>query len=276
MARSRDTGVQGSSGTPGTTAAGMAALPALPAGLAALLALPAGLAAHPALPAGLAALLLAAAPALAQTTETPQLDQYLTPNIPGTGIEPGVSVLSRLRPDYESSGVRAGAFTIRPQLTESTGYDSNVLGTTRPHGSPVVETEASVVAASNWTEDSLRAALTVNDVRYPSQSQQSFTNWSAQLGGSHPFGRDILSASYSHLVLNQTVTGLDTAQLTRPFWYSIDSAQLGYRASFNRVFVTPSFQVANYAYGNSAVARRHLPAELPRPRGVGAERHRRI
>ena len=204
-------------------------------------------------PAAVALFLAMTSAAFAQNAETPQFDQYLTPNIPGTGTEPGVSVLSRVRPEYESIGVHVGAFTIRPELTESAGYDSNVLGTAKPRGSAAIETNGLVVATSNWNQDSVRAAVTVDDLRYADLPQQSFTNWTASLSGSHQFDRDVVSASYTHLNLNEVDTGLDTVQLARPLSYTIDSAQLGYRVNLNRVFITPSLEVATYAYGNSAV-----------------------
>ncbi len=208
--------------------------------------------------AGVPALVLlagASRPARAQVAETPLLDQLLQPSGAGggTAFQPGVTVTSRARPDYDSSGVQAGNFVIRPEIFESAGYESNVLGTARPHGSAVIETNASVTAASDWAQSSVRASLAVDDVRFPNQPQQSFTNWSADVSGSHEFGVDVATAGYSHLTLSQTPGGLDVPQLQQPLSYSIDSVRLGYRANFARTYLTPAVEVASYDFGSSLV-----------------------
>lgn len=181
------------------------------------------------------------------------LDQFLSPVIYGRGVEPGVTVLSRDRSDYDTSGVRVGSFIIRPQITESAGYETNVLGTNSPRGSAIIQSNGSVDAASDWSRNSVRASVRVDDYRYLDLPRQSFTNWSATLGGTYEIGRDVVSASYSHLNLTQTPRDLDVPQLSQTLNYRIDVARLEYRARFNRVTLTPAFEVANYDYGNGTV-----------------------
>lgn len=210
----------------------------------------------PGLPPGLAsglASLVGISPASAQTTVSPLLNQFITPDIYGRGVEPGVTVASRTRTDYDSPGVRAGSFVIRPLVTESLGYESNVLGTAAPHGSPVIETNASIAAASDWSRNSLRAALNIDDVRYPSQSLQSYTNWTASLDGTYEIGRDVLSAGYSHFNLNQTALELNTPQVSKPLPYVIDTGRLTYRIDLSRFAVTPGVEVAKYSFGSGSV-----------------------
>ena len=115
---------------------------------------------------------LTATPARAQVA-TPLLDALIAPNAYGGGIayQPGVTVTSRARPEYESSGVSFGNVVVRPQLSESAGYESNVLGTRKAQGSAVVVTNASLDTSSNWSNNGVRVALSVDDVRYPSLSQ---------------------------------------------------------------------------------------------------------
>ena len=179
------------------------------------------------------------------------LDQFISPNIAGVGIEPGVTVQSRARPDYDSSGVRLGSFVLRPNLMESAGYESNVLGTSQARGSPVVRTNGEVTADSDMSDGTVSAGLTVDDMRYPDQQRASYTNWTARLGGSHEFGRDTLSAQYLHLNLNQTLLDLDVPQgLNQSLAYRIDLGRLSYRATFNRLAVTPTLEVSNYSFDN--------------------------
>lgn len=193
--------------------------------------------------------------AQAQTYQTPRLDQLIPPGSAGGGIafQPGVTVTTRARPEYDSSGVTLGNFTIRPQLSEGVGYDSNVAATAKPLGSPVIETNASVAANADWATTNLQAALTVDNNRFPTQDRQSYTNWSASLGGSHAFGRDTATAFYSHQALTQTPASLDVPQLDQSLPYTIDIGNVGYRANFNRVFVAPSVTVASYSFTNGTV-----------------------
>lgn len=194
--------------------------------------------------------LAAASPAAAQ-----QLDQFLSPDIAGVANEAGVTVTARRRPDYESGGVRAGAFIIRPRLVEGVGYESNVLGTPRPRGSPVVDTDASLEVASDVSRVSVTAALTLNDVRFLDQPRQSYTNWTARLGGSYEIGRDLVSAEYAHLNLNQTVRDLDVPdRLDQSLTYRVDVGRLAYRATFNRLSLTPAVELSSYAYGSGTSA----------------------
>ena len=61
--------------------------------------------------------------------------------VPGYGVAPGVTVLSRARPDVQPLGVRAGAINLYPQLEQSVGFDSNVLGGSAARHSWVVRTQ---------------------------------------------------------------------------------------------------------------------------------------
>lgn len=181
------------------------------------------------------------------------LDPLISPNIGGFANDAGVTVISRERSDYEAGGIRAGSFVIRPRLTAGGGYESNVLGTARPRGSPFIETSGGVEAVSDVSRVNLAASLAVDDVRYLDEPRQSFTNWAARIGGSYDVGRDVVSLRYEHLNLNQTARDLDVAQqLDQTIQFSIDRAQLSYRANFNRVFLTPAFEVSSYAYSNGS------------------------
>lgn len=183
------------------------------------------------------------------------LNQYLSNDVSGSLNEAGVTVLSRRRSDYESGGIRAGSYIIRPQLTESAGYQSNVLGSSRPRGSPVVQTSGSVDVNSDVSRATVSAGLTVDDVRFVDLPRQSYTNWSARLGGSYDVGRDIVSASYQHLNINQTVRDLDVPQqLDQSLSVQIDSVRLGYQAMFSALSVTPALEVSSYSFSSGTVA----------------------
>ena len=97
-----------------------------------------------------------------------------------------------------------------------------------------------MAASGDWATTNVQAALTVDNNRYPTQDKQSYTNWSASIGGSHEFGQDVASVWFSHQALTQTPASLDVPQLDQALPYTIDIGNVAYRANFNRVFVTPA------------------------------------
>jgi hypothetical protein len=181
------------------------------------------------------------------------LDQFIAADILGIAVEPGVTVTSRQHPEYDSLGIRLGEVTIRPELNEATGYDDNVLGTKSPRGSMVLETNAKLQATYDGSLTKGYAAITVDDYRYPQERQQSYTNWTAQIGGSYEIGHDTLSVGFDHLNLAQTVRDLDVPQLDQALAFRLDTAHIDYKAVFNRVFVQPNLVVAQYSYDNGTV-----------------------
>lgn len=196
----------------------------------------------------LACYCLLAALAVAPRAQAQLLDQFISPFIGGVANDPGVTVLSRQRNDYEAGGVRAGSFIVRPRLTESTGYESNVLGRRRASGSGLLETNAALSATSDVSRASLTGMAVVDDVKYFDLPNQSYTNWSARVGGSYDIGRDTVSVQLSHENLTQTLRDLDVPLLTVPLGFTIDTARVDYRAMFNRLSVTPSFEFSHYVY----------------------------
>src|SRR5258708_27056286 len=61
--------------------------------------------------------------------------------VPGYDLAQGVTVQSRLRPDFTPLGLRAGAFQAWPTLDETIGYDSAPLPGLVHRGSWQVTTE---------------------------------------------------------------------------------------------------------------------------------------
>lgn len=192
----------------------------------------------------LAALLLAR-PAHAQL-----LDQFLPTDVYGTGAEADVTVTSRIKSDYDTGGIRAGGYVIRPRLNESFGYESNVLGRTKATGSSLVSTNAAIDATSDNSRGNVFGGASVDDTRYIDLPNQSYTNWNARVGGTYNLGRDSASVLLSHDNLNQTQRDLDVPQLTAPLPFVVDTLRTGYRAVFNRLSLMPSLEVARLSYNS--------------------------
>jgi hypothetical protein len=182
------------------------------------------------------------------------IGQFDASDIVGVGVEPGVTVMSRRRDDFDPLGIRVGSFMIRPNVSESAGFDDNVLGTSKKTSSPVFMTSGSVEAKSDWARRSLDFGLTVDDSRYTDVPKQSQTNWSASVAGSYDIGRDTAYLGYTHQNLNQTPRDLDTPALDRTIPYRIDTFRAGYNVTFNRLSLRPELALGIYSFDDGTVA----------------------
>jgi hypothetical protein len=198
----------------------------------------------------------ALAPMLSRPAQAQLFNQFLPANIYGEGVEPDVTVASRIRTGYEPIGIHAGTFTIRPLVTESVGYESNVLGLSHARGSTLLQTNASVDATSQSSRGSVNTGLSVTDNRYFDLANQSFTNWNARVGGTYSLGEDTVSVVATHENLNQTQRDLDVPQLDAPLPYTVDTIHVDYRAAFNRLSLTPSFETARYSFDSGLTGNR--------------------
>lgn len=181
------------------------------------------------------------------------LEAYFPRGVPGYGQELGVDVLSRLRPLYEEPGVRAGSFIIRPQLTEAIGYDSNPAGFSSGAGSGVLRTSPSLAVNSDWSRDSLGANLAVDSHRYWDTPRQSYTNWSASIGGGYTIGRSDLTLAYSHLSLHQTAGSIGAVPSDTPVHFQVDDLRAAYTFNLGRLSFTPNVDVRNYYFDNTTI-----------------------
>ena len=119
-----------------------------------------------------------------QAARAQLFDQIINPNVSGVQVEPGVTVLSRQRPDYDYGGIRVGSVLIRSDYSEAAGYDDNVTGTSQGRGSSFVQSRVNLGAATDLSRYGATVGLTVNDNRYLDLPRQSATDWTASAGGS--------------------------------------------------------------------------------------------
>ncbi len=181
------------------------------------------------------------------------IDQYLDQNIPGYGPLPGVTVGSRLHPEYEPGGIHLGAFTLSPSLDESFGYDSNVTGTPSPAGSAVIETNPKIALSYDQNLTQAAAQVTLDDYEYPDLASQSYHDWTAALGVTHQFGEDSGYIGASHLDLYQTPRDLDVPQLTQPIGYRVNNIRVGYTWNFSRLSLQPGVDLSWFSFDNGSV-----------------------
>ncbi len=188
------------------------------------------------------------------TATAQNLEQYFPAGVSGYGNNPGVTVLSRAREEYDAPGVRLGSIIVRPEAEQDFGYNDNVIGTPRASGSPLIETRARLSADTDWARDSLSASVNVDNQVYTSLPNQNLTNWSAAMAGTHDFGRDSASLSYTHFNLNQSPSGINSYGLGTPIPFSVEDVRLGYTAPFGRFSLSPNFEATTYGFGSGVVS----------------------
>lgn len=181
------------------------------------------------------------------------IQQYFPAGVPGYDEAPGVTVRSRERPLYDAPGVHLGAFLFRPQWAEGIGYDSNVTGLAGGPGSALVRSAAAVSAASLWQANRLAAEVSADDRRYLDAPRQSFTNWTAALGGTLGPGRDALTVSFAHFTLNETAAEVGALRADTPIRYDVEDVRASYAARLGRLTLTPGLAVQAYDFTSAVV-----------------------
>ncbi len=206
--------------------------------------------ANPEKPAGLACcvaacclLCLSTPSARAQILET-----YLPAQVLGVD-----SFLAQPPPDYTAQGVRFGDFVLHPQVQESIGYDSNVLGQAGSPGSPHIETSATLQGASDWSRDQLGVYANVDNIQTPALSALSYTNTTASLAGALDIDRDQLRGSYTYLQYHLLPNQIGGLGLNQVLPITTNDLRAAYAANFARVAIIPSIDINTYRYGNAVV-----------------------
>ncbi len=188
-----------------------------------------------------------------EATRAQFIGEYLPGGTSGHQQEPGVTVASRLRPLYQPLGVRIGDFFLHSQLTEATGFNSNVAGLTGSPGSWFGRTGGSVAINSDWSRDQLGAALSVDDAHFLSTPRQDYTDWTASLGGAMTLGRQSLALTYTHLSLHEDPTQIGSVLSSTPIPYQVEDLRSSYTFDRGRVSVTPRIDVQLYRFGDATL-----------------------
>lgn len=181
------------------------------------------------------------------------LNTLFPEGVPGYGTQAGVTVLSRLRTEFDPPGIREGAFRLFPRLETAIGYDDNVLGGSPRRGSWTLATRPSVLAMSEWSTHAFAAYAGLSDTRYPNQRDQGRTDATVALGGSLDIGRDRLTLAGSYVATHQDRTQLDALPSDRPVGVSIADARAEYAIRDGRFVWTPNIAFAHWQYGNTTI-----------------------
>lgn len=187
-----------------------------------------------------------ALPARAQTTA----DAYFPTGTYGYDQDLGVTVLTRARPDYDEQGTQIDGFTIRPTLDQSVFDNSNVTGMSGSNGSWGSRTTGSATAQSDWSRNSLQAAVGFDHYSFFSLPNDNYTNWNVGLGGGYTIAGGELKLAYSHSTYNQLGTQIGMAQSQTPSVNTTDTARMSYDFNLGRITITPSLDFSAYRFGD--------------------------
>jgi hypothetical protein len=178
--------------------------------------------------------------------------------VPGYDASPGVTVLSRLRPDTEPRGLHVGTFLVQPRLDSGFGYDDNVLASSPAHGSWLVRTQPSVLFTSEWSRDALGGYVSASDTHYLDLPAQDHADGTVVLGATRDIGRDRLTFAVAHVAQHQDVGQVDTLTTDRPVFFTLDNARVSYAAPLGRLTLTPDVEVTRWRFDDTTIG--GLPA----------------
>ncbi len=187
------------------------------------------------------------------------LNDYFPDGIPGQADEPGVTVLTRARPDYDPLGIREGAFMIRPTEDEQIGYNSNVVGGLfEAKGSSELESSAGVSVNSDYSRNNIGFSAGVTNDTYFDLPRFNQTSYNASLGGALNLGRDTLNGSISYLNAYENPYDIGAfgqgtqTELNSPLNFSDSDFRVSYDTTFGRFTITPNvdYQLIRFASGD--------------------------
>ncbi|WP_428483690.1 outer membrane beta-barrel protein [Rhodopila sp.] len=205
---------------------------------------------------------------IAESATAQMLPSLFPEGVPGYDTAPGVTVQSRLHPDFTPLGLRDGAFQIFPSIDESIGYNSNVLPGSAGRGSWQVTTAPALIFGSDWPRDQVGAAVTVQNTRYLSLPSQDRTDVSASAGGRIDIGEDQLTIAAAHASRHEDRGEIDTIISDRPIAFQVDDLRAAYTLTDGSWSLTPNLDVANWRLNNTTIL--GLPAsQAYRDRIVG-------
>lgn len=186
------------------------------------------------------------------------IDSAYPRDVPGFDTARGVSVTSRIQQDVAWSQIPLGAGLLHPEVTESLSYDSAILAGQKP--SWIVATRPSVTYTSvdPARGSAVGATLSADSERYAQAPDQSYTDWTAALGGATDIANCKVTAGYAHLALHQNDNSLDAAAYDRPLAYAVDVLRLSAETRPARLTLRPSADLMHFTFGSATIG--GLPA----------------
>jgi len=170
--------------------------------------------------------------------------------IGGSGVEQGVTVMSRARPMFDPLGERVGSFLFSPNLTLGLGGDSAV---TPGRGSWLAQATPALSVASDWGRDRLSAHISATQTQYLDLPTQDTTDWGGDIQGALDIGPGALSLAALHQSLHQTLQQLGAVPADQPVAYRVDGALARLSLPMGRLTIEPALSVTTFRYDPASI-----------------------
>ncbi len=169
-----------------------------------------------------------------------ELDTLLPAGIPGFGAAPGVSILSRLYPDYQSFGINLGGIALSPKLAAGIGYDG------APNGTAAGSSFASLSPSLAITDSAagFGAYFATDAEQFFAEPMQNTAGYTVALGDRAEYATDIFTAAFAQLRTQETGFTLNTISLAKPEPVTASEITLSDKHDCGLFTVTPDFSAA--------------------------------
>lgn len=160
-------------------------------------------------------------------------------------------------PDLDPKPIPSDGFLFRPELTFSTGRDSNVLATElNEQADSYVGFAPKLAVESNWARHELNGSFGVNHVEYGELEQESRTNLKVKLRGRLDLGEK------SHLILAAVTEDLTedraniaaVANAVEPNEYTRSGAKFGFGTESGRLSLEAAIALDSFDYDDTELA----------------------
>ena len=188
---------------------------------------------------------------LAPDARAQLLDRYFPANVPAYQDWAQAAAPQATDSIYGPLGVRVGSFQIDPSLIEGIGYDTNPVGSGNAKGSALVGSDGTIAVNSLWARNGINAAFTADRSDYLSDPRQSYTSWSATVGGLLQYADDQIQGGYSHVNAVSLPTDVGTFGATQPITDQVDDFRLSDTIGPGRVTFVPALVADIYRFSGT-------------------------
>ena len=165
-----------------------------------------------------------------------------------------VSVIQRPRPEYDSAGVRAGAWLVRPELQLDLEWTDNVFATpTQTQSDTAISVKPSFSGHTLWSRHQLSFDASITRKEFFDFSDESTTTYSIGTGGRVDVQRDaFVEAGLRYASLTEARTSAGAAgQAAEPIEYDTLSAFVGAEHMSGRLRLRTRFDFNDIDYDSA-------------------------
>jgi hypothetical protein len=173
-----------------------------------------------------------------------ELDSLLPADVPGYGAIPGVSILSRVHPEYTQIDMNYGTLSFSPSIGAAGGYDSNPNGVST--GSAVLNLMPSLLAQD--TEIGFGAYAAGVFSNYPEATEQNTSGYTVALGENALLPRETLTLSAALAGAPETGFGFNTAVFSKPVSASVKDIRGSDKILLGTLTLTPKVSASQYRF----------------------------